>query len=104
LIQLLLIRPAGPLIAIRPSIVKWHTDVPSDCAKGCLRSIGLAGSASRGLESGLLRHEARNSASDRTRHFRRIVMRGFNRTVTMACTQLILGVHLERVNQRIRVR
>jgi hypothetical protein len=31
-------------------------------------------------------------------------MRGSNRTVTMACTQLILGVHLERVNQRIRVR
>jgi hypothetical protein len=31
-------------------------------------------------------------------------MRGFNRTATMVCTQLILGVHLERVNQRIRVR
>jgi hypothetical protein len=31
-------------------------------------------------------------------------MRGFNRTVTMVCAQLILGVHLERVNQRIRVR
>ena len=29
-----LIRPAGPLTAIRNSIVKWHTDVPSDCAKG----------------------------------------------------------------------
>jgi len=24
----------GSLTAIRTSIVKWHTDVPSDCAKG----------------------------------------------------------------------
>ena len=31
-------------------------------------------------------------------------MRGFNHTVTMVCTSLILGFHLERVNQRICVR
>jgi hypothetical protein len=35
---------------------------------------------------------------------RRIVMRGLDRKGTWMCTSLILGVHLERVNRRFRVR
>jgi hypothetical protein len=31
-------------------------------------------------------------------------MRGFDRKGTWMCTFLILGVHLERVNRRFRVR
>jgi len=37
-----------------------------------------------------LLHEARNSATGRPFRLRRIVMRDFNRTVTMVCASLIL--------------
>ena len=51
-------------------------------------SVGLAG-ASRGLESGCAMKHVTLLRAVRFR-FRRIVMRGFNRTVTMVCTSLIL--------------
>ena len=56
---------------------------------GWSRSVGLARSASRGLESGCAIKHATHLRAAYFR-FRRIVMRGFNRTATVMCASLIL--------------